>query len=76
MGLLDISSVFNDQDSPENLKKKLIIHKKMISELEQKLVDKEIEAGSHSVVWNGLSVGTNSLILLLINARSFRGCIA
>ena len=43
MGLLDISSVFNDQDSPENLKKKLILHKKMISELESKLVEKSIE---------------------------------
>ncbi len=43
MGLLDISSVFNDQDSPENLKKKLIMHKKMISELESKLVEKSLE---------------------------------
>ena len=43
MGLLDISSVFNNQDSPENLKKLLIMHKKMIGELEQKLVEKSIE---------------------------------
>ena len=43
MGLLDISSVFTGQDSPENLKKKLIIHKKMITQLEQKLLEKNIE---------------------------------
>ena len=43
MGLLEISSVFNNQDSPEGLKKQLIMHKKMISELEHKLVEKEIE---------------------------------
>ncbi len=43
MGLLDISSVFSNQESPDNLKKQLIMHKKMISGLEQKLVEKSQE---------------------------------
>jgi len=43
VGLLDISSVYTDQDSPEYLKKKLVVHKKMIGELENKLLDMSLE---------------------------------
>ena len=40
MGLLDISSVFIDQITPDKFKTELISHKRMISDLEKRLFDK------------------------------------